>query len=78
MQPDFESLIRSIGGCEKNPENSSTTKIGEHISCGYSMSAIWGFDHIEDRHTFHRGNDCMKKFREPLREHAKCITDFEK
>ena len=42
------------------------------------MSAIWGFDHIEDRHTFYRGNDCMKKFREPLREHAKCITDFEK
>ena len=46
-----ESLIRKIDVCVNNPENSSTTKIGEHISCGYSMSTIWGFDHIEDKHT---------------------------
>ena len=33
-----------------NPENSSTTKIGEHITCGYSMSTIWAFDNIENKH----------------------------
>ena len=27
----IESLIKKIDGCVKNPENSSTTKIGEHI-----------------------------------------------
>ena len=32
---DVESLIKK-NGCAKNPKN-STTKIGEHISCGYSM-----------------------------------------
>ena len=32
---DIESLIRKIDGCANNPENSSTTKIGEHIPCGY-------------------------------------------
>ena len=37
---DIESLIRKIDGCENNPENSSTTKIVEHIPCGYSMSTI--------------------------------------
>ena len=26
-------------------------KIGEHIPCGYLMSTIWGFDHIENKHT---------------------------
>ena len=26
-------------------------KIGEHIPCEYSVSTIWGFDHIEDKHT---------------------------
>ena len=31
---DVESLIKKLDGCA-NPENSSTTKIGEHISCGY-------------------------------------------
>ena len=29
---DIESLIKRIDGCANNPENSSTTKIGQHIS----------------------------------------------
>ena len=32
---DFESLIKKIDGYASNPENSSTTKIGEHITCRY-------------------------------------------
>ena len=42
------------------------------------MSTIWGFDHIEDKHTLYRKKDCMKKFCESLREHARSIIDFEK
>ena len=75
---DVEALIRKIDGCENNPEKSSTTKIGEHIPCRYSMSTISGFDHTEDEHTLYRGKDCMKNFCESLKEHAKCIIDFEK
>ena len=41
IDADIESLIRKIDGCANNPENPSATKIGEHISCGYSMSTIW-------------------------------------
>ena len=41
------------------------------------MSTIWGFDHIKDKHTLYHGKDYMKKFCESLREHAKCIIDFE-
>ena len=26
------------------------------------MSIIWGFDHIENKHTLYRGKDCMKMF----------------
>ena len=68
---DIESLIRKIDGYENNSEYSSATRITEHIPCGYSMSPIWGFDHIEDKHTLYRGKDCMKKFCESLGEHAK-------
>ena len=75
---DIEYLIKKVDGCANNPENSSTAKIGEHIPCGYSMTAIWRFDHIEDKHTLYRGKDCMKKFCTSLREHAKNIIDFEK
>ena len=78
IYPDNESLIRKIDGCASNPKKSSTTKIVEHIPCGYSMSTIWGFDHIENNHTLYRGKDCIKNFCSSLREHAKSITDFEK
>ena len=75
---DIESLIRKIDGCTCNLEKSSATKIGEHIPCGYSMSTIWGFDHIEDKHTLYLGKDCVKKSYTSLREHTKNIIDFEK
>ena len=68
---DIESLIKKTDGCANNPGNSSTTRIGEHISCVYSMSRIWGFDDAEDKHTLYRGKDCMKKFCTSLKEHAK-------
>ena len=75
---DIESLIKKIDGCANDSENSSTTKIDKHIPCGSSVSTIWGFDHIEDKHTLYHGKDCMKKFCTSLREHAKNIIDFEK
>ena len=75
---DIESLIRKIDGRANNPEKSSKMEIGELIPSGYSMSTILGFNHIEDKYTLYLGKDCMKKFCESLREHAKCITDFEK
>ena len=59
---DIESLIRKIDRCANNPETFSTTKVGEHILCGYSMSTIWGFDHIEDKHLLYQRKDGMKKF----------------
>ena len=42
------------------------------------MSRIWAFDHIENKHTLYRGNDCTKNVCTSLREHAKSIIDFEK
>ena len=43
---DTESLIKKLDGCGNIPDNSSATKIVEHIPCGYSMSTIWAFDHL--------------------------------
>ena len=75
---DIEPLIRKIDGCANDPENFSTTKIGEHIPCRYSMSTIRAFDHIENKHFLYRGKDCIENFCEPSREHTKNIIDFEK
>ena len=48
---DLESLIKKINKCINNRGKSSTTKIREHITCGYSMSTIWAFDNIENKHS---------------------------
>ena len=75
---EIESLIKKIDVCAKNPENTSTKRIGEHIPCGYSMSTISVFDNIENKHTLYRREDCMKIFCTSLRENVKNIFDFEK
>ena len=51
---ELKSLLKKIDGFLNNPENSSTTKIGEHIPCGCSMSTIWGFNHIGDVQNLYR------------------------
>ena len=51
-----------------HPENSSTTKVSECISLGFSKSII-SFKSIENKHAY-RGKDCIKKFCKYLREHA--------
>ena len=32
---DLECIIKKIDGCKNNPENSSTTKVSEHIPSGF-------------------------------------------
>ena len=63
---DIESLIKKINGCANNPENSSTTKISQHIPWGYSMLTTGAFDHIENKQTLYHGKDSMKKFSDSL------------
>ena len=45
----IESQKKKIDGCANNPEESSTTKIGERILCEYSMSLIYVFDSVGNR-----------------------------
>ena len=47
-------------GCKDNPENSSTTRISEHILSRLSMFTISSFRRMENKHDVYRGKDCMK------------------
>ena len=70
---DHGCLLEKIDGCKYNPENSSATKLEEHIPSGFSMSTIWSFKSIENNHDRYRGKNYMKTFCESLREHTKKI-----
>ena len=65
-------------GCKNNSENSSSTKVGEHIPSGILMSTISSFKSIENKHDVCRGKDFMKNFFESLREHTMKIINFKK
>ena len=71
-------MIIKIDNCKNNLEKISTTKIGEHIPCAYSMSTIWALDNIENKHSLYRGEDCTKMFCSSLRKHATNVINFEK
>ena len=43
---DLEYIIENIDGCKNNRENSSTTKVSEHIPSGFLMSTISSFESI--------------------------------
>ena len=42
--------FKKTGAVKNNAEKLSTTKLGEHISCGYSNSAILAFYCTENKH----------------------------
>ena len=67
---DLECLIGKIDRCKNNPDNSFTTKVGEHIPSGFSMSTISSIKIIENKHDVYRDKDYMKNFCESLREYA--------
>ena len=73
---DLECLIEKIDGCKNNPENSSTTKVSEHIPSGFLMSTISSFKNIENNHDIYRGKNCMKTFYESLREITMKLFNF--
>ena len=75
---DIESLIKKSDRCTINPEKSSIIKIRNIFLCEYSISAIWEFDHTENKQTLYHEKYCMKNFCESLREHTKNITGFER
>ena len=59
---DLECLIEKINGCKNNLENSSTTKVGEHIPSGFSMFKTSSFKSIEKKRDKYKVQYCKKKF----------------
>ena len=68
---DVECLIKKIDRCKNNPKYSSRTKIDKHTPCGYSLSTIWGFDHIKNKHSFYRGKTVWRVLQVFKRMHKK-------
>ena len=75
---DLECLLKKIDTCYNNSELSSTTKIDQHIQSGYSIYTNCSFDKSNNKLSYYRGEDCMKRFCKDLKDHATKIIDFKK
>ena len=75
---DLECLLKKIDTCQNNPALSSTTKINQHIPSGYSIYTNCSFDKSNNKLSYYRGEDCMKRFCKDLKDHATKIIDFKK
>ena len=75
---DLECLLKKIDTCYNNRDLSSTTKINQHIPSGYSIYTNCSFDKSNNKLSYYRGEDCMKRFCKDLKDHATKIIDFKK
>ena len=75
---DLECILKKIDTCQNNPDLSSTTKINQHIPSGYSIYTNCSFDKSNNKLSYYRGEDCMKRFCKDLKDHATKIIDFKK
>ena len=62
--------IKKIDTCQNNPDLSSTTKINQHIPSGYSIYTSCSFDKSNNKLSYYRGEDCMRRFCKDLKDHA--------
>ena len=74
---DLECLLEKTNTCHNNPEKSSSAKIIQHISSGYSLLTHCSFDRTKNKLDHYRGKNCMKNFCLDLREHATKIINYE-
>ena len=59
---------KSINKCQNDRKKSYTEKKAVHKALGYSLITCCSFDKSEDKRKYYRGKDCMKMFRNDLKE----------
>ena len=51
---NLECLLEKMSSCINNPNESSTTKINEHIPSGYSIFTSCSFDQTKNKLNYYR------------------------
>ena len=74
---DLECLLLKQQSCQNNPNESYTERKAIHEPCGYSLDLVCSFDSKEDKHSFYKGNDCIKKFCSELKELGTKVVNYE-
>ena len=74
---DLECLLLKMNTCNNNLNKSYKTAKALHKPSGYSLLVSCSFDKLENKQTYYRGRDCMKRFCYDLNEHITRISNYE-
>ena len=74
---DLECLLLKQQSCRNNPNESYTERKAIHEPYGFSLDLVCSFDSKEDKHSFYRGEDCIKKFCSELKELGTKLINYE-
>ena len=74
---DLECLLLKQQSCQNNPNEFYAEGKAIHEPCGYSLDLVCSFDSKQDKHSFYRGNDCIKKCCSDLKELGTKIVNYE-
>ena len=73
----MECLLLKQKSCQNNPNESYTERKAIPESCGYSLDLVCSFDSKEGKHSFYRGEDCIKRFCKELKELRTKVINYE-
>ena len=77
IHADLECLLLKQQSCRNNPNESYAEGKAIHEPCGYSLDSVCSFDSKQDKHSFYRGKDCIKKCCSDLKELGTKIVNYE-
>ena len=63
--------------CQDSPDKCYTERKAIHEPCGYASNLVCSFDSKQNKQSFYRGNDCIKKFCGDLKESERNIVKYE-
>ena len=74
---DLEHLLLKQLLCQNNPNESYLERKAIYEPCGYSLSLVSLFDSKQNKRSFYRGKDCIKRFCSDLKELGTKIINYE-
>ena len=74
---DLEYLLLKQQSCQNNLNKSCTERKAIPEPCGYALNLVCSFDSTQNKESFHRGRDCIKKFCSDLKELGTKIINYE-
>ena len=74
---DLECLLLKQESCQNNPNVYYTERKAIHKPCDYLLDLVWSFDSKEEKHSFYREKDCIKRFCIELKELGTKVINYE-